>query len=131
MFKEAFQKVDFQSRVLSAYSLRHSVIAQNIANVETPNYKRKDINFESILTQRLSDSGLGLRLTNAAHMNHPLPFDAHVIRDSFHSMRLDKNSVNIESEMAEQAKNAIQYNTVISRVDSEFRKLQQAIKGGR
>lgn len=131
MFKNAFQKVELQSRALSAYSLRHSVIAQNIANIETPNYKRKDINFDAILAQKLSNTGFNLKLTNQRHMNNPLPFDAHVIHDSFHSMRLDKNSVNIETEMAEQAKNAIQYNTVISRVDSEFRRLQQAIKGGR
>ena len=134
MFKQSFDKINIQARALNAYSLKQSVIAQNIANVETPGYKRKDIDFDSILNQKISDSDgfhLHMRATNAGHMTNRLTFEANVISDFSHSMRMDKNSLNIESEMAEQSKNSIRYNTMISRVDSEFRRLQSAIKGGR
>ena len=134
MFKQAFDKINMQSAALNAYALRQGMIAQNIANVETPGYKRKDVHFDSLLNQKMSDLDgfhLNVKMTNAKHMSQRLPFDAHVVSDFGASMRLDKNSVNIETEMAEQAKNAIRYNTVISRVDAEFRKLQSAIKGGR
>lgn len=133
-------KVLLQTRVLEktldATTLRNETISQNIANVDTPGYKRKTVSFEEQLKSALDESGVkGFR-------NHPrhIPIGARNIEDvdlrvtqdqKSLVMRLDGNNVDIESEMAQMAKNTIKYDVLTQRISDTFSRLKSVISEGR
>ena len=88
-------------RALSGSSLRQQAIAQNIANVNTPGYRRKDVDFQSALQQAWDDGE-----DKVEHVS------ATTITDTSTVMRADRSSVDIDSEAAEQAKNGLTYEAV-------------------
>ena len=57
------------AQALSIWSRRAELLASNIANADTPNYKAQDLNFKSVLAQTETDSATGMTKTNAAHIN--------------------------------------------------------------
>jgi flagellar basal-body rod protein FlgB len=129
-----FNQTKLLEKALDATWLRNEAISQNIANVDTPGYKRKSVAFEEYLSE--AESGLkGIR-TDKRHI--PIgerdvdSIELKVSEDNQSlSMRLDGNSVDIDSEMASMAKNTIQYNTLIQGLDAEFKKIKSAIYEGR
>jgi flagellar basal-body rod protein FlgB len=103
-------------RALSGASLRQQAIAQNIANVNTPGYRRQEVDFESAL-QAAWDQGSG----SVEHV-HPS-----VETDTSSVMRADGSSVDIDTEAAEQAKNGLQYEAVSSVMKARTAILKSAI----
>ena len=104
---------------LNAYSLREKVIAENIANVNTPGYKRKEVSFGY--------------LTNARHI--PLGRNAGV--NSTPEIKVDNssdlasgvNNVSVEEEMVQLVRNQIQYMYSTRMVSREFSAIRASIKG--
>ncbi len=85
---------------------RHQLINENIANVDTPNYKRQDISFERTLKR-----AMGKNKTSAqeiAKVKFPT-----ITEQSGLSYRKDGNNVNVETEMVYLAQNQLKYNTLI------------------
>jgi len=122
---------------LDASLMRNEAIAQNIANVDTPGYKRKTVSFEEELSDALSknNSFKGKR-TDPRHI--PIggrnidEVGINVSEDSSSNvMRLDGNNVDIENEMAQMAENNIRYNVLIQRMNNTFSKMKSVIKEGR
>ena len=103
-------------RALSGASLRQQAIAQNIANVNTPGYRRQEVDFESAL-QAAWDQGSG-----SVERVHPS-----VETDTASVMRADGSSVDIDTEAAEQAKNGLQYEAVSSVMKARTAILKSAI----
>lgn len=105
---------------------RNEIISENIANVDTPGYKRKDVQFENYLNSELkhgSTSNFNSKLSNNDGIR--------VVYDNInYSYRLDGNNVDIEREMAIMAENTIRYYTLINRISSQFNKIRTIIKGG-
>ncbi len=133
MLKNVMNRMSFQKRALDATSLRQEVIANNIANVETPGYKRKKVVFESLLEESMDKMKLPMRKTHHRHMDtslNSLPYYVDEDLSAF-SERIDGNNVNIDLEMADQAKNTIKYDALITQTSSQIRRLKNAIKGGR
>lgn len=122
---------------LDAYSTRANVLANNIANVNTPNYKRQDVQFESVLREALSEGSspkLEGTITNSKHFKiNSAPeletMRANVIREDDTTMRNDGNSVDIEKEQGELAKNNIRYQFATTRLTQNFYILKNVIKG--
>ncbi|MBZ4682674.1 MAG: flagellar basal-body rod protein FlgB [Fusobacteriaceae bacterium] len=118
---------------LDAYNKRAEAIANNIANVNTPNYKRKDVEFEKYLNTALGENkALEGTTTNSKHikintvsLNDVKPVEV-VEKNTI--MRNDKNNVDIEKEKVEQAKNNIRYQTAITRISQDFSLLKSVIK---
>lgn len=113
-------------RALDAAWLRNDVISQNIANVDTPGYKRKVVRFEEFLNSEMKTGKInsGESKLYSAGMN--------VVEDpAASSYRSDGNNVDIENEMALLAANNLRYNTLIQRVNGNFAKLKSVIRGGR
>lgn len=132
MLKHIMNNIDFQKRAMDASSLKHEVISNNIANIETPGYKRKRVVFEELLSDTMEQRKLRMKKTNAMHMDSPMesaPF--YVETDRGMSERIDGNSVNIDIEMAEEAKNNIKYNALINQTSGQIRRLRSAIRGGK
>ncbi len=113
-------------RGLDAAWLRNNVISQNIANVDTPGYKRKVVQFEEFLSSEMKTGRI-------SHGRSGLSGDGiRIIEDPAESSyRSDGNNVDIENEMALLAANSLRYNTLIQRINGDFQKLKMVIKGGR
>jgi len=114
---------------------RQKAISNNIANVDTPHYKRKDIDFLSKLNAAMEDkSEISLKTSNSRHISSEKKRPDSFKRDVFSasSFRKDENNVDIDVEMAELAKNNIYYNTLVNQLNSQFNRLKDVIdKGGR
>lgn len=106
---------------------RQNHISNNIANADTPGYKREDIDFKSAL-RKMAGPERGLLLSKTSN-NHQAGRD---ISDSGlsnfkgrnTSFRVDGSNVDIEREMAEMAKNNIYYDTLAQQLDASFNRLQ-------
>jgi len=105
---------------------RNEIISENIANVDTPGYKRKDVQFKEYFTSELKNSSISNSKSKLANSEN-----IRVIYDnSNYSYRLDGNNVDPEREMAIMAENTIRYFTLINRLSSQFSKIRTIIKGG-
>lgn len=118
---------------LDATWKRNEVISNNIANVDTPNFKRSNVSFEGELNKALDCNTFDLNTTDKRHIslkNSDLSIQVNQDASSL-QYRLDGNNVDIESEMADMAKNSIRYNTLIQKVSSEYKKLKYVISEGK
>ncbi|MEN1759456.1 flagellar basal body rod protein FlgB [Anoxynatronum sibiricum] len=129
-----YQNVDMMSKALDASWKRNEVISNNIANVNTPGFKKSSVEFESILQNVLNGSSLAGWQTHQRHM----PIGTASIDDVRHevrqhqsySTRRDGNNVDIDVESAERVKNELLYQTLSARVNSSFQRLRTAITEG-
>lgn len=136
MLGRIFNNTKVVEKSLDASWLRNEAISQNIANVDTPGYKRKTVSFEEHLSQAIDDSGFRGKRTNPRHIpiggSDISGIEPRVMEDNKSlSYRLDGNNVDIDNEMAAMAKNTIQYNTLVQRMNGQFSKIKSAINEGR
>ncbi|MGI5970224.1 MAG: flagellar basal body rod protein FlgB [Oscillospiraceae bacterium] len=133
MWDKLFQVTDSLQKGLDATWLRNEVISNNIANADTPGFKVSEVRFEDILVSAIRTGDLELKTTRQKHISKPadgmsIP-DPEVARSEDYSMRADGNNVDIESQMTALAQNSLQYYTLVSKINSEFNKLNMAIRG--
>lgn len=133
---ELFSSPVFESlkKGLDAESLRHRVIANNIANVNTPNFKKSTIKFESLLKKALGRESIGLITTNPRHYGgtpllSELKPEVRVNRTT--SMREDGNNVDIDEEMTNLAANDIEYQATAKELSERISLLRYVITGGK
>ncbi len=109
---------------------RNEAIANNIANVDTPGYKRQDVSFETELQHALKASRYRSLDTKVAEANlHLNRLEPRVYTDIPNwSYRMDKNNVDIDTENVELASNQIKYNGITNSIDNEFKNLKTVIK---
>ncbi len=111
----------------AAYS-RNEVLSNNIANVNTPNYKRKDVRFDTMLQTALSGSGTLEKRVDEMNM-HLEDFNAMTYTDSSSlSYRLDGNNVDINTESAYLAENQIRYNALVQQMSQEFGRYKSVLQ---
>jgi len=124
----AFDYIDVLDKAADASWLRNDVIANNIANVDTPNYKRQDVNFEDVFARALKWTHLNNLDGQVSKVNmHRLNVAPH--QDSTgYSYRVDGNNVDIDTENAELASNQIKYEGIANSIMSEFKNLQLVMK---
>lgn len=130
MFGSMFNGIDKIGRGLDASWTKNEVISSNIANIDTPGYKKKKVQFGDLLNGELSNLS-SLKTTNAKHIQVPNYKDGYVNIStdmSTANMRTDENNVNIDEEMSDLAKNQIYYNVLTQRATGEINKLQNAIR---
>ena len=122
---------------LEVSSKRHKVISNNIANVNTPLFKRQIVTFED---QRVKVSEGKVDIAGRREDDRHIPIgtinymdvDPVTIKDRIHVMRNDKNNVDIDVEMSDLAKNTMTYQIHSSRLAAMFAGLNDVItRGGR
>ncbi len=108
-------------------SLRNKVISKNIANIGTQNYKREDVVFKDLLNDNISL----LKTTEPKHFGQ-VNFESEnkITVDNSKDMVSGVNNVNIDEEMAELAKNTLQFKLASKKLGDYFKILQGVIKGG-
>lgn len=124
----AYDYINVLDRTADASWTRNEVIGNNIANANTPGYKRQDIDFENQLRQALGDSRyvtMDAKVKNAQtkDLRPRLYFD-----HSNYSYRLDGNNVDIDTENVELAANQLKYQGIITGIQSEFKNLQSVMR---
>ncbi len=135
MFNRLFgdPAVNLLEKALAGSSLRHRVISNNIANINTPGYKKKEVSFEEELAVAAKgEVHSGMSITHPKHLSpvraKPAEISIRTIENT--SLRTDGNNVDIDAEMAAMTKNNIFYNTVAQRINGYYSNIKTAIKGG-
>lgn len=115
--------------------LRHNVTSANIANAETPGYKAKVVDFEEALARAIDISGLGKMNTN--HPDHMLVGQGKisgVTADVYDNPEInvtnDKNTVDLEREMATLAENTILYKAALQLINKKLALMKYAASDG-
>ena len=127
-----YNYINVLSKAADASWLRNDAISNNIANVDTPNYKRQDVSFETELKHALRSSkyvSLDKKvdsINSNGRLSHIEPRT--YLDHSAFSYRLDGNNVDIDTENVELASNQIKYNGLIQSIDQEFKNLRSVIK---
>jgi flagellar basal-body rod protein FlgB len=112
-------------------SQRSSILAANIANADTPNYKARDMDFQQMMQQfeNQSDS-IKLETTNSRHISlQSSDQQAYIKYRNPLNPSLDGNTVDMHAEQARFSQNALQYQTSLTMLNSKIRGLQLAIRG--
>ncbi len=125
----------FNQTALNLRAARQEVLASNIANADTPNYKARDINFASALKGALdgTSSKLDVATTSAAHlkpaddgktvMGQPLMYRKP------NQPSADGNTVDMDVERAQFADNALRYEAGVRFISDDIKKILTAITG--
>ena len=125
----------FQETALSLRAQRQQLLASNIANADTPNYKARDIDFSSALQSALASAGQApseLDKTSAAHLNAPDTTSsgaAPLLYRSVQQGSVDGNTVDMDTERNQFADNAIRYEASLTMISGQIKSLLAAIQG--
>lgn len=118
---------------LNAYALREKAITNNLANSDTPNYKREFVRFEEYLNDYNTKFKLKGVRTNVRHFEIPPNRRRGIAieKDNSVSHREDGNNVNVDVEQAEMSKNLFNFKTVSQNMSGYYKSLLTGITGGR
>lgn len=126
----AFDYINVFDKAADASWLRENVITNNLANIDTPGFKRQDVDFETVLRRELGNSKYTSLEDKVREVNTDLsPLTVSAYTDSGnYSYRLDRNNVDENTENAELASEALRYQLLTSAISSDFSRMQAAIK---
>ena len=123
----AFNYINVMDKAADASYLRETVIANNISNVDTPNYKRQDVEFASVLERELKQT-MSTSLNDAVKKVDLSDLRGKQFNDyPGYSYRLDRNNVDIDTENVELASEQLRYQTEIQSVTMDFNRIKTAI----
>lgn len=126
VLSNAYNYINVLDKAADASWVRNDVLANNIANADTPNYKRKDVQFETYLsnavagTDSLDETVVNIDLSTLESTTYT--------EQAGLSYREDGNNVDISTENVELAKNQLKYYTLMNSVNQEFGRLKSAMK---
>lgn len=124
----AFDYINVLDKAADASWLRNEAIANNIANVDTPGYKRQDVSFETEFKKALGNSRYISMDDKVAGVEtgklNPRPFTDY----AGYSYRLDGNNVDIDQENIYLAENQLKYQGLMAGINSEFSNLRTVMK---
>ena len=138
MLDKITQSLDFDSTALLLQSERTRVLASNIANADTPNYKARDFDFKSALeqaTQQAASAGTPaatLTVTQPGHIatgGAAGPTSPALLYRTPLQTALDANSVDLDTERAAFAENAVRYEASLRFINGQIKTLMTAING--
>ncbi len=133
MISKMFNNTSILEKAVDASWLRNEAIANNLANVDTPGYKRQDVAFENFLTEALEQKKVSGNRTHEKHIpiglkdvnNIPIQLKEDA---KGNTMRIDKNNVDIDAEMALLSKNNIYYNAVVQQLSNKLSSVRNTIR---
>jgi len=129
-----FDNIELMGKLLDVKAKRHELISNNLANVDTPGYKRSDIAFEEILKSKLDQRILPLSITNDKHINlvsKAEEIEPQIYKQQDYVIRNDENNVDVDREMVELLKNNLSYDIISEQLQTNLKLLQTAINEGR
>lgn len=123
--KFLFKDVDYQESFLDFLRVKNHAILSNLANAETPFYKRLKVELIN------NDEEIPLKTTLPQHISNKSsnPFAYRIVQDKTGLIGNDRNNVSVEKEMVELEKVALKYETVLKFMQGKFSSLDMVIKG--
>jgi flagellar basal-body rod protein FlgB len=137
MFGGSFGKnLDILTREMDVSILRRSVIANNIANSDTPNFKRSEVTFESQLKRALDSEKVvpfPQYITNERHIAFDKPMDYRQVKpqrllDYLTESKNNGNNVDIEQEGMDSLENELLYTTIAQAISAEIARVNVVLK---
>ena len=123
-----FDYINVMDKAADAAWTRNEIISNNIANIDTPGYKRQDLNFEDELERALGHSRYKSMDKKVADLRDR-HLEARVVNDySSFSYRTDKNNVDVDTENVMLAANQLKYQGLMEGLKSEFKNLAAVTK---
>ena len=126
VLSNAYNYINVLEKTADASWVRNDVLANNIANADTPNYKRKDVQFETYLSNAVA--GTDSLDETVANIDLSTLESTTYTEQAGLSYREDGNNVDISTENVELAKNQLKYYTLMNSVNQEFGRLKSAMK---
>lgn len=131
------QQLGLLRNVANLRAYRQEVLASNIANADTPNYKARDFDFKAALANaQAGRSGFGIARTSPRHLggldltgNGSAPAGVDVLYRSEFQANVDGNTVNMDVERSAFAENSVQLESALTFIRGQLNKLQTAIQG--
>jgi flagellar basal-body rod protein FlgB len=121
-------------RAMDLRAFRHDLIAGNISNMDTPNYRSFDLSMKEALS-RIDEAEAGMAMTRS-HPSHlagnsagPDAVNLHRTRPQPYSLKGDGNTVDMDAEMVKLAENSLMYHALTQMVAKEFQLFTTAIEG--
>jgi len=109
---------------------RSEVLANNLANSDTPGFKARDIDFKAVLDGEYKKTmSIGVEKTNSRHLSGRVTGDDQLLFRTPHQPSIDGNTVDDNVENAEFTKNAMAYNASFEFLNKKFKGLTGAIRG--
>lgn len=123
----AFSYINVLDKAADASWLREATITNNLANVDTPGFKRKDVDFEGVLKTELGRSKYVTldQKVKYLHMNH-LNATAYTDSSNF-SYRLDGNNVDVDTEQVELASEQLRYTALTDSITHEISRFKSVL----
>ncbi len=128
MKSDLFGYINVLDRTADASWLRNEAITNNIANQDTPNYTRQDVEFEDILQRELKNNRYTTvdRKVQNADLSH---LTSRLYKDyTGTTYRIDGNNVDPDTEEVELASNQLKYQGVLTSINSEFTQMKSVLK---
>ena len=133
MIDKISNKTLMLEKALDAAWMRNEAISNNIANVNTPGFKKSYVRFEEYMADAQEKFQISADKKDPRFLpigkDRVISANPEIVRENSPSMRRDGNNVDIDVEMAELAKNTIKYNALIAQLSKEFAKIKLAING--
>jgi len=135
MLNRLDEMLNFHQQALRVRDQRQQVLASNIANADTPNFKARDLDFKAALQGALKGApaagGVALAATAPGHLGGKpgLAADAGLLYRTPAQGSIDGNTVDVDAERAAFAENAIQYEFNLTRINQQIKSLLSAIQG--
>ena len=126
VLSNAYNYINVLDKAADASWTRNDVLANNIANADTPNYKRKDVQFETYLSNAVA--GTDSLDETVANIDLSTLESTTYTEQAGLSYRADKNNVDISTENVELAKNQLKYYTLMNSINNEFSRLKTALR---
>lgn len=125
-----FDYTNILDKAADASWMRENVITNNIANIDTPGYKRQDIDFESVLQKALGKTKYRSLDKKVRELNQDL---GKLTTTSYtdaanYSYRLDRNNVDENTENAELASESLRYQLLTTAITNNFSRMQTVLK---
>jgi len=119
---------------IGAAEMRQRVISNNVANDDTPKFKRSDVTFEQLLDQTMGNGVpvLAGKRTNSRHIpigSASSTPAAKIVTDENSVMNNNSNNVDIDREMSLLAENQLTYNFYVQQLNHDFKMMRTAIEG--
>ena len=125
-----FDYTNILDKAADASWMRENVITNNIANIDTPGYKRQDVDFESVLQKALGKTKYSSLDKKVRELNQDL---GKLTTTSYtdaanYSYRLDRNNVDENTENAELASESLRYQLMTTAITNNFSRMQTVLK---
>ena len=133
MINRIDQELSFSRTALNLRAYRQELLASNIANADTPNYKARDIDFKSALSNSLAGKAtgaLGLATTSASHLAGAGgdTVSANVLYRSEYQGAVDGNTVNMDIERSAFAENSVHVEALLTFVREQIKDMNLALQ---